>query len=342
LGELSGDDPTRVLGCEAGGTACFNLGEFAAGRIYHERALALYDPAHRASYSELLSYDPRVCLRTYLSWQLAFLGHPDQALFQREAALEEAHRLSHPPTLAFALGAAGWVAGSFVRLTPATLLQCADELLAFTTEHALEFDRRAALSWRGSSLAALGRADEGIPLLTAGVAGWHELGFMAWRSYLLTLLADACGMAGQWQAALEHFAEARRLAEETEARWFQAETLRLTGDVLLATGDPAAAEASYREAMATAQQQSAKLLELRAATSLDRLWRDQDKRAEAHALLAPVYGWFTEGFGTPVLQDAKALLDELVNAPLPAMGGLAAAGASAAPQPAAEAREAKQ
>jgi predicted ATPase len=108
-----------------------------------------------------------------------------------------------------------------------------------------------------------------------------------------------------------HLAEARGLAEEKEVRFFQAETLRLTGDVLLATGDAAAAEASYHEAIAIAQRQSAKFWELRAAMSLARLWREQGKRAAARDLLAPVYGWFTEGFGTPVLQEAKALLDEL-------------------------------
>jgi predicted ATPase len=155
----------------------------------------------------------------------------------------------------------------------------------------------------------LGRADEGIPLLASGVAGQRDLGFFL--PWALTLLADACRMAGQWQAALEHLAEARRLAEETEARWFQAETLRLTGEVLLATGDAAAAEASYREAIAIAHQQNAKLFELRAAINLARLWRDQGKRTAASDLLAPVNGWFTEGFSTPVLQEAKELLEEL-------------------------------
>jgi predicted ATPase len=118
-------------------------------------------------------------------------------------------------------------------------------------------------------------------------------------------------MAGQWQDALGHLAEARRLAEETAARWVEAETLRLTGEVLLAMGDRTGAEAGYREAIAIAQQQSAKLWELRAATSLARLWRDQGKRTQARALLAPVCGWFTEGLDTPVLQEAKGLLDEL-------------------------------
>jgi predicted ATPase len=106
-------------------------------------------------------------------------------------------------------------------------------------------------------------------------------------------------------------AEARRLAQETDNRWFLAETFHLTGDVSLAIGNPATADASYHEAIAIAQQQSAKLWELRAATSLACLWRDQGKRAEAGGLLAPVYGWFTEGFATPVLQEAKALLAEL-------------------------------
>ena len=118
-------------------------------------------------------------------------------------------------------------------------------------------------------------------------------------------------MAGQWQAALEHLAEARRLAEEREELWFQAETLRLTGEVLVAKGDPTGAEAAYGKSLALAQQQSAKLWELRTATSLARLWREQGKRTEARDLLAPVYGWFTEGFGTPVLQEAKALVEEL-------------------------------
>jgi predicted ATPase len=128
---------------------------------------------------------------------------------------------------------------------------------------------------------------------------------------ILTVAADACRMAGELQPALGHLAEARRFAEETEARWNEAETLRVYGEVLLATGDGTGAEASYREAIALAQQQSAKLWELRAAMSLARLWRDQGKLAEARDLLAPVYGWFTEGFGTPLLKEAKALLADL-------------------------------
>jgi predicted ATPase len=157
----------------------------------------------------------------------------------------------------------------------------------------------------------MGRAEEGIPLLITGLASWDELGLILVRPWHLTLIADACNMAGQWQAALERVAEARRLAQVTEDRCFHAETVRLNGDVLAAIGDRAGAEASYHQAIAIAQQQSAKLWELRAAASLASLWRDQGRRTEARELLAPVYGWFTEGFGTPVLQEARALLEEL-------------------------------
>jgi predicted ATPase len=191
------------------------------------------------------------------------------------------------------------------------MFQCADRLLALTTEHGLGYYRTLALILRGWCLAAAGRVDEGISLLATGHRDIEESGFMIWRSWRLAHLGDACRMAGRWQAALNHLAEAQRLAEETGDRWFLAETLRLRGDVLLTTGDPGGAEASYREAIAIAQQQSAKLWELRAAMSLVRLWRDQGKRTEAHDLLSSVYGWFTEGFGTPVLKEAKALLEEL-------------------------------
>jgi predicted ATPase len=249
-------------------------------------------------------------MRSHSSWLLACFGNLDHALLRSAAALDEARRLSHPHTLAMAL-AAGWWTRQFVRLEPGSLLRYADVQLALTIEHGLGFFRATALVWRGWCLAALGSPDEGIPLLTTGLAGWDEFGFKTWRPWVLTLLADACRLAGQHQVALAHIADARRLAVETKDQTTLAESLRLRGDMLLATGDPAAAAASYHEAIAIAPQQGGKLWELCAAMSLARLWRDQDKRTAALDLLAPVYTWFTEGFGTPVLQEAKALLDEL-------------------------------
>jgi tetratricopeptide (TPR) repeat protein len=312
LGEATGNVLAQVRACHVDAFTCFYRGEFAEGRAQFQKGLVLYDPAQRPSSTELVPIDDLVFLRAHSSFLLACMGYLDQALAERDTSLGEARRLSHPLTLALALTAAG-LSGSCVRLEAGSLLQHADELLALTIQRGLGHFRMMALIERGWSLAGLGRADEGIPLVAAGLAGNRDLGFLTWRPWALTLLADACRMAGQLQAGLAHLAEARRLAEKSEELWFLAETLRLRGDVLLATNDVAAAEASYHEAIAIAQQQSAKLWELRAATSLARLRRDQGKRVEARALLAPVYGWFTEGFGTPVLQEAKALLKELAS-----------------------------
>ena len=125
------------------------------------------------------------------------------------------------------------------------------------------------------------------------------------------MLADAYRIGGAPEVGLAQISEAERLAEETEVKWVLAETLRLRVDLLAQTGDRMAAEASYRDGIALAQRQDGKLFELRAATSLARLWCDQGKHADARELLAPVYGWFTEGFDTADLKDAKALLDDL-------------------------------
>ncbi len=144
-----------------------------------------------------------------------------------------------------------------------------------------------------------------------GLAGFRDIGFVVMMPFCLTVLSDACQKGGELQLALENVGEARRAADETQELMVQAETIRLLGDLLRCTGDPAAAEGSYLEALALARRQSAKLWELRSATSLARLWRDKGRRAEARDLLAPIYDWFTEGVDTPVLTEAKALLEQL-------------------------------
>ena len=131
-----------------------------------------------------------------------------------------------------------------------------------------------------------------------------------WVPFFLTLLAEAKGMAKERDEALEHLAEAERLMAETEERWAEAELHRVRGELLRAGHDPAAAERCFSQAIGIARQQCAKFWELRAATSLARLWREQGKRDAARDLLAPTYGWFAEGFDTPLLKEAKALLDE--------------------------------
>ena len=160
-------------------------------------------------------------------------------------------------------------------------------------------------------MAASGQPAQGIPLLTAGLEHQRALESTLYMPHGLAMLADAYRIGGAPEIGLAQTSEAERLAEATEVKWVLAETLRLRGDLLAQTGDRMAAEASYRDGIALAQRQDAKLFELRAATSLARLWREQGQPAAARDLLAPVYGWFTEGFDAPDLKEAKALLDQL-------------------------------
>ena len=164
----------------------------------------------------------------------------------------------------------------------------------------------------GWSLTSLGQASDGVSLLTKGISLVHATGAVNASPFHLWCLAEAHAKLDQLAEGLSKLGEATEFIEATDERYWEAEVYRLRGDLLSAAGDQTAAEESYHRALAVARRQRAKTLELRAATSLARLWRDQGKRTEARDLLAPVYNWFTEGFDTPVLQDAKALLDELM------------------------------
>ena len=165
------------------------------------------------------------------------------------------------------------------------------------------------MTYHGWSLAALGQAQEGVALLSQGLSVLPGTEAIIDTPVMLMMLAEAYARLGRLAEGQECLAEAAQIIEATDERCYETELHRVRGDLLNATGDRAAAEQSYHQALVVAQRQSAKTFELRAATSLARLWRD--KRAEARDLLAPIYGWFTEGFDTPVLQGAKALLDEL-------------------------------
>jgi predicted ATPase len=156
-----------------------------------------------------------------------------------------------------------------------------------------------------------GEVAEGISLLRHGLNAYRATGAEAWMTYHIALLAAACGIAGQMDEASTLLDDALQLGERTGERWFAAELNRHKGQLLLRQGHTEAAERFYRKALGIAREQEAKLWELRAAVSLARLCRDQGRRTEARDLLAPIYGWFTEGFDTPDLKEAKALLEEL-------------------------------
>ena len=179
------------------------------------------------------------------------------------------------------------------------------------TEQGFPLWRALGTIFRGWIEVRNGDVTEGMSLLHSGLTAYRATGAELAMAYYTALLAGACEIVGQVEEGLTLLDEALQVAVRTGERWFLAELNRQRGQLLLGQGDPKAAEKHYRKALTIARKQEAKLWELRAATSLARLWRDQDRRTEARDLLAQVYGWFTEGFDTPDLKEAKSLLDEL-------------------------------
>jgi predicted ATPase len=191
------------------------------------------------------------------------------------------------------------------------LCERADELVALTTERDLQAWGALGTIYRGWVEVKRGDVAQGIALLRSGSNAGRASGAFLWRPYFMTHLAIAYEIAGRIEMAITLLDDAFRTMERTGGRWIAAELNRHKGQLLLHQGHPEAAEELYRKALGVAREQEAKLWELRAAVSLARLWRDQGRRGEAHDLLAPVYGWFTEGFDTPDLREAKAVLTEL-------------------------------
>jgi predicted ATPase len=194
-------------------------------------------------------------------------------------------------------------------------VQCLREraaaLVPLAIEHGFTQWQAAGVALDGWALVEDGRAKKGIARIEQGLEAWRATGAGIFVPYFLALLGWAHARSGQTATGQQFLAAALELGSASGERWFEAEIHRLQGEMNLAGGDRAWSEACFVRALAIAREQGAKIWELRAATSLARLWRDQGRRAEAHDLLAPVYGWFTEGFDTPDLKDAKALLDAL-------------------------------
>ena len=245
----------------------------------------------------------------FLAILLFCLGFPDQALAQSNAAIAEARRLSQLTVLASSLGLGTRLLSLFGE--NAALEERADQLVAATNEQSFPFWRALGTIYSGWVAAKNGNVTEGMSLLQSGLVAYRATGAEAWMPHNLALLATACEIAGQIDEAVTLLDDASQLIERTGERWFAAELNRLKGQLLLRQGQPEAAEELYRKALSIAVEQEAKMWELRTATSLTRLRRDQDRHTEARDLLAPIYGWFTEGFDTPDLKEAKRLLDEL-------------------------------
>jgi tetratricopeptide (TPR) repeat protein len=285
-------------------------GEFMTAGTYAERALALYDPMHSAAFAMISPQDPQLTALITLADVLSCLGFLDQARQRCDEARTKARQRAHAHTLALVLGLT-WSCEARARSEPSLLLQRAEELQLYTAEHGLPYFAAQAMVYRGLSLSKLGNTVQGLALLMEGLAAQRasEAGVAVPRT--LVLLADCYRKADQPKEGLKCLDEAACLIEATQIRMVEADMYHERGRILMAVEDWTAAEASLLQAIDVARRQNAKLFELQAASSLARLWRDQGRRAEARDLLGPIYHWFTEGFGAPDLQDARALLDEL-------------------------------
>jgi predicted ATPase len=306
-------DPDLLLEAHhAQWSVLFHGGELAAARPHLEQGLRLYDPQRHRAHAALYSgHDPGVCCRMQAAPSLWLLGYPNQAMASMQAALALAQQLAHPHSLALALF---WAAMLHHLRREAPLTQArAEATMTIATDHGLsELVARAAplLGW---ALAQNDQGEEGRVQIHQGLAASRTIGAIRDRPYNLALLAEASAQEGQNTEGLEALAEALAALPKSGARWWEAELHRLRGELLLqhAGVPPGEVATCFHQALTVARRQQAKSLELRAAMSLSRLWQCQGKHVEAQQLLAEIYGWFTEGFDTTDLQEAKTLLEEL-------------------------------
>ena len=309
LGRQRNDAAGVVLGHLSCARCLLYRGKFGQSKSHLEPGLALYDPTAHRSLVDQTGTHPQVYLKGYLANVLFCLGYPDQAFARINAAIAEARRLAHPPSLAagLALGA------GLLSLdgNDAALNERAEQLVAVTTEQSFPFWVAGGTAIRGCAKVRNGDVTEGISLLRSGLAAFRATGAEVTAPLYMSHLAGACEVAGRIRKSLALLDDALQIVERTGECWIAAELNRHKGRLLVTQGDVEAAENFYRKALSIAAEQEAKLWELRAAVSLARLRRVQGRGGEARDLLAPVYGWFTEGFGTPDLKEAKALLVEL-------------------------------
>jgi predicted ATPase/DNA-binding SARP family transcriptional activator len=308
----SAQDPDLLLEAyRAVGITAFHLGESVTARTLLEQGLTLYDRQQHAAHAFHYGHDPAVSCLGYLAHILWLLGYPDQAQERCRQVLHLAEELSHPFSLGHALV---WDATILhqLRREGRQVQELAQRGLDLATEHQFPHWINMATILFGWALAEQGQTAAGITRMRQGLAGWQATEAGLNLPYYLALLAEAYRRAGEVETALTLLADALTVVDQTGERWYEAELHRLHGELRWLVGaDQPDVERLFQRALTIAQQQQAKSLELRATMSLCRLWQKQGKGTAAHALLAEVYSWFTEGFDTLDLQEARALLEAL-------------------------------
>jgi predicted ATPase len=310
LSRQRNDPAGLILAHQSFGRNLMFAGRFASSRLHLEETLALCDSNSDPSLVRQAGVHLRVASQAFLAISLLCLGHPAQAVARSIAAIVEAQRLAHPPSLAVSLTNGARLA-SFVG-NDTMLDEWAGQLATVATEQGFSLWRAMGTIYRGWLKVKNGDVAEGMSLIRNGSAAYRATGAEAWVPYQIALLARACEIAGQIEEAADLLDDALQITERTGERWLDAELYRHRGQLLLRQGHSQAAEELYRKALSIAEEQEAKLWELRAAASIARLRRDQGRRTEARELLEPAYRWFTEGFATTDLVEAKALLDSLI------------------------------
>jgi predicted ATPase/class 3 adenylate cyclase len=309
--ERSGDSTQSLLAHQALGQVLFQMGEFVAARENLENVINLYNREQQGFLAFLVGADVGVVSLSFSAWTLWDLGYPEQALKRSNEALALAHELSHPHTLALAEFFFGLL--RLYRRERQAAEEVAGRLLALSAEHGLRAQFALGTILRGGAITGGERNEEAVSVLREGMAATRATGTELGRPFYLCLLAEALSNAGRVDEGLSALVEADRDAERREDRSHQADTHRLKGELLLKENPSNADEAErcFEQATERARGRSAKSLELRATVSLARLLASRGCRDEARTRLAEIYNWFTEGFDTVDLKDAKALLDEL-------------------------------
>jgi predicted ATPase len=292
------------------GISLMVTGDIAEGRSHLDRAVALYDLAEHRSLATRFGTDALAHALCWRSWALWLLGYPEAALADTDRALKRARGTGHAATLLVALTLTSFthiLSGNY-----ATANAAADEAVALAGE-------KGATLWKAigmlnqSCVVATGEAVDAVRAIASAITAWRSTGATMWMPLYLPFLAMAYADLGQFDEAWRCVEEATTAVETTGERWCEAEVSRVAGEIALLSHEPekAKAEGYFDRGLGIARKQQAKSFELRASMSLARLSRSQGKMQQARELLAPVYGWFTEGFDTRDLKEAKALLEEL-------------------------------
>ena len=310
LAKKQGATVPIMIGHRLMGTTLTATGDIAKARAHHDQGIALYDPAKHRPLVTRFGQDAGVTGLSFRSLTLWFLGYPEAALADTDHALKIAREIDQAATLMFALAVT-----NFTRIfcrSCATASARIDELIALADEKGALQRKAEGVTQKGCVLALIGEASDSVQTITSGITAWQSTGATVWVPLYLSYLAKAYAELGQIDDAWRCIGEAIKTIETTKERWYEVEVYRMAGEIALKSPERATkAEAYFGQALVIARAQQAKSWELRAALSMARLLSAQGEPDKATDLLAPVYGWFTEGFDTSDLKEAKALLDTL-------------------------------